>query len=597
MVSSSHIFNRCCVLLISGSRQSLKFAGHHRQFSKTQTKPSRTRKDTMWATDKRKAASASQYTFVASDKEGKRQNLPSSTKSTMWATDKRKAPSVSAYTFEAPVKREKEVTRADGWIRDQVPAQRRVERDLKFNEKRLRFLTSSRKIKPGSEGVLYWMSRDQRVQDNWALIYAQKLAVAERLPLHICFCLEVPQSDFSTLRHFGFLLRGLEDVAKECSSLDIQFHLLHGPAGEVLPPFADDHRLGAVVTDFSSLRTPRQRLEDVKKRLQEDIPIIQVDAHNVVPVWVTSHQEETRAYIIRPKITKHLPEFLTDFPPVVKHPHTASRRAEPVDWAGTLASLQLDRTVKEVDWATPGATGGMDMLESFIDQRLKNYATLRNDPTRPDAISQLSPWIRFGHLSAQRVAMQAKRCAGDDVAWLPKDDDQSITKFIDELIVWREMTENFVFYNNNYDSFQGAEEWAQRTLKEHTKDPRQYVYTREQFEKCMTHDKLWNAAQYQMVTEGKMHGFLRMYWAKKILEWTSSPEEALAIALYLNDRYELDGQDANGFGGCMWAICGVHDRDFAERPIYGKIRTMTYHGCLRKFDVAQFEKKYSPKYL
>lgn len=161
----------------------------------------------------------------------------------------------------------------------------------------------------------------------------------------------------------------------------------------------------------------------------------------------------------------------------------------------------------------------------------------------------------------------------------------------------RELTDNFCFYNKKYDSVEGAYEWAQKTLKDHAKDKRSYLYTREQLEKAKTHDKLWNAAQYQMVAEGKMHGFLRMYWAKKILEWTSSPQEALCIALYLNDRYELDGQDPNGFVGCMWSICGIHDQGWAERPVFGKIRYMNYKGCLRKFNVAQFEKKYCPKNL
>uniref|UniRef100_A0A667YP38 Deoxyribodipyrimidine photo-lyase n=1 Tax=Myripristis murdjan TaxID=586833 RepID=A0A667YP38_9TELE len=464
----------------------------------------------------------------------------------------------------------------------------RDKKEMKLNKKRVRYISDTQKIKQGSEGVLYWMSRDHRIQDNWALIHAQKLAVAENLPLHICVCLVVPKSELSTLRHYTFMLKGLEEVAKECKTLDIQFHLLHGTAGQVLPGFVSDQGLGAVVTDFSPLREPLQWLEDVKKQLPKDIPFIQVDAHNVVPCWVASGKLEYSARTIRGKITNLLPEFLTDFPPVVKHPCTATRTAKPVDWTKTLASLQVDKTVGEVSWATPGTRAGMAMLESFIDVRLKLFGTQRNDPNRA-ALSQLSPWIRFGHLSAQRVALEVRR--------LGKNAGESVSSFIEELVVRRELTDNFCFYNKNYDSVKGAYEWAQKTLKDHAKDPRPYVYTREQLEKAKTHDKLWNAAQYQMVSEGKMHGFLRMYWAKKILEWTSSPEEALSIALYLNDRYELDGQDPNGFVGCMWSICGIHDQGWAERPIFGKIRYMNYKGCLRKFDVAGFEKKYCPKNL
>nr|XP_046263365.1 CPD photolyase isoform X1 [Scatophagus argus] len=458
--------------------------------------------------------------------------------------------------------------------------------EMEFNTKRLRFISDTEKMKQGSEGVLYWMFRDHRVQDNWALIHAQQLAVKEHLPLHVCVCLLVPKSELSTLRHYSFMMKGLEEVAKECKTLDIQFHLLHGSAGEVLPGFVTTHSLGAVVTDFSPLREPLQWLEDVKKKLPKDIPLMQVDAHNIVPCWVASPKLEYAARTIRGKITKVLPEFLTDFPLVEKHPYKATRTAKPVDWDKTLDSLQIDRSVGEPQWAKPGTKAGMAMLESFIDVRLKLFDTQRNNPNVA-ALSQLSPWIRFGHLSAQRVALQVQRSG--------KKTGLSVSSFIEELVVRRELTDNFCFYNKKYDSVEGAYEWAQKTLKDHAKDERPYIYTREQLEKAKTHDKLWNAAQYQMVTEGKMHGFLRMYWAKKILEWTSSPKEALSIALYLNDRYELDGQDPNGFVGCMWSICGIHDQGWAERPIFGKIRYMNYKGCLRKFDVPQFERKYCPK--
>lgn len=500
---------------------------------------------------------------------------------------KRKAPS-AADGKEPSAKQPKleKEAKAAGWLRSLVEQQREEKKEMKFNKKRQRFLTDTEKIKQGSEGVLYWMLRDQRVQDNWAMIRAQQLAAKEELPLHVCYCLVVPKSELSTLRHYAFLLKGLQEVAKDCKRLNIQFHLLCGAPGEVLPGFVSDRGFGAVVTDFSPLREPQQWLKEVKKSLSKDIPLIQVDSHNIVPCWVASPKLEYSARTIRGKITNLLPEFLTDFPPVEKHAHTATRTAKPVDWEKTLTSLDVDRTVGEPKWAQPGSEAGMAMLESFIDVRLKLFATQRNDPNMA-ALSQLSPWIRFGQLSAQRVALQVRRCG--------KNAGESVAAFIEELVVRRELTDNFCFYNEKYDKVEGAYEWAQKTLKDHAKDKREYIYTREQLEKAQTHDKLWNGAQYQMVTEGKMHGFLRMYWAKKILEWTRSPEEALSIALYLNDRYELDGQDPNGFVGCMWSICGIHDQGWAERPVFGKIRYMNYKGCLRKFNVAQFEKKYCPK--
>lgn len=503
-------------------------------------------------------------------------------------SQKRKASSDAA--AEKPSKQPKmtsEKNKTEGWLQKQVLQQRTDKKEMKFNNKRLRFLTDSQKIKQGANGVLYWMNRDQRVQDNWALIHAQRLALKEKLPLHICFCLVVPKSKLSTYRHFSFMCKGLEEVSQECKPLGIEFHLLQGAPGEVLPGFVSDRGLGAVVTDFSPLREPLQWLEDVKKKLPKDIPFIQVDAHNIVPCWEASPKLEYAARTIRGKINKVLPDFLTDFPLIEEHPYTATT-AKPVDWAKTLASLQVDRAVGETEWAKPGTKAGMAMLESFIDVRLKLFGTHRNDPNAA-ALSQLSPWIRFGHISAQRVALQVQRSG--------KNSSQSVAPFIEELVVRRELTDNFCFYNKKYDSVEGAYEWAQKTLKDHAKDKRPYLYTQEELEKAKTHDNLWNAAQFQLLSEGKIHGFLRMYWAKKILEWTSSPEEALSTALYLNDCYSLDGQDPNGFVGCMWSICGIHDQGWAERPVFGKIRYMNYKGCLRKFDVARFEKKYRPKDL
>ncbi|XP_073215205.1 deoxyribodipyrimidine photo-lyase-like isoform X3 [Lepidochelys kempii] len=408
--------------------------------------------------------------------------------------------------------------------------------EFKYNKKRVRLVSESSDLKDAAKGVVYWMSRDQRVQDNWAFLYAQRLALKQQLPLHVCFCL-VPKFLEATIRHFGFMLKGLQEVAEECQELDIPFHLLIGFAKDVLPAFVTDRGLGGVVTDFSPLRVPMQWVEDVKERLLGDVPFVQVDAHNIVPCWVTSDKQEYGARTIRRKIHDRLPEFLTEFPPVIKHPFPPTAPAEPIDWSACRASLQVDCSVKEVRWAMPGTAAGLAMLESFIGERLKSFGTDRNNPTRA-ALSNLSPWFHFG-----------------------------------------------------------AYDWAKTTLKLHAQDKRSHLYELKQLEEGKTHDPLWNAAQLQMVHEGKMHGFLRMYWAKKILEWTRSPEEALKFAIYLNDRYELDGRDPNGYVGCMWSICGIHDQGWAERAVFGKIRYMNYAGCKRKFDVGQFERRYDPRKL
>jgi deoxyribodipyrimidine photo-lyase len=246
-----------------------------------------------------------------------------------------------------------------------------------------------------------------------------------------------------------------------------------------------------------------------------------------------------------------------------------------VNWKKVIDGLTVDRSVLEVDGILPGEQEARKTLRRFIAQRLASYDEGRNDPNL-DAQSDLSPYLHFGQIAPQRVALEVKAVAKPRA---------SVAAFLEELIVRRELSDNFCFYNERYDQFEGFPAWAQRTLNEHREDRREYLYTLEQFEKGETHDPLWNAAQRQMVKTGKMHGYLRMYWAKKILEWTPSPDEALAIGIHLNDRYELDGRDPNGYTGVAWSVGGVHDRAWGERPVFGKIRFMSYDGCRRKFDV------------
>ncbi|XP_078058159.1 deoxyribodipyrimidine photo-lyase-like isoform X2 [Mustelus asterias] len=459
--------------------------------------------------------------------------------------------------------------------------------EFSYNKNRVHLLSKTESIRENCQGIIYWMSRDQRVQDNWAFLYAQWLALKQKLPLHVCFCL-VPKFLDATIRHFGFMLRGLQEVAEECKQLNISFHLLVGLAKDVLPEFVKENNIGGVVTDFSPLRPPLQWVENVRQNLPEDLQFVQVDAHNIVPCWVASKKQEYSARTIRKKIHDKLPQFLTDFPPIVQHPYTSPLKAQLIDWAAAYASLQVDRTVKEVDWAKPGTAAGLTRLQSFIKEQLKHFSTDRNNPNK-SALSNMSPWFHFGQVSVQRAILEIRKYRN-----VFKD---SVDSFIEEAVVRRELADNFCFYNKQYDKIEGASDWAQKTLKMHSKDQRSHLYTLKQLEDGQTHDPLWNAAQLQMVHEGKMHGFLRMYWAKKILEWTTSPEAALQFSIYLNDHYQLDGRDPNGYVGCMWSICGIHDQGWAERPIFGKIRYMNYNGCKRKFDVGQFERNYNHKKL
>jgi deoxyribodipyrimidine photo-lyase len=430
-------------------------------------------------------------------------------------------------------------------------------------------------VKQGSSvtgPVVYWMSRDQRVNDNWALLFAQELALERKVPLGVVFSL-APRFLNATSRQYGFMLKGLQEVEIRLAELNIPFFLLIGTPEQQLPAFQTKHEIGGLVTDFDPLRIKQQWKKEVAAHIKPSM--YEVDARNVIPCWEASGKQEYAAYTLRPKIHRALPEYLEDFPPARKHPFPWPKKVKKTDWDEAEMSLKIDRSVPEVDWLVPGEKAAAAILDHFLAKKLSAYASKRNDPTE-DGVSNFSPYLHFGQISAQRVALEVQK---------KRVKKESKDGFLEELIVRRELSDNFCFYNPDYDRFTGFPEWAQKTLNEHRGDKREYLYSLEQFEAGKTHDDLWNAAQMEMVHRGKMHGYLRMYWAKKILEWTASPEEALEVAILLNDKYELDGRDANGYVGIAWSIGGVHDRAWKERPIFGKIRYMSYGGCERKFKV------------
>ena len=468
-----------------------------------------------------------------------------------------------------------------------------------FNMKRTQLLCGDKKsVKTtGRGGILYYMRRDQRIQDNWALLFAQKLALENKLKLSILTGTdknwEVQRE--ATRRYLEFTVGGLKEVAEEAKDLNIGFHYLSNFTSKKLAEFVVEHDVNCLVVDFSPLRKPLRIVEKIKTAMEEmeNKPVLyQVDAHNIVPIWETSEKQEYAARTIRRKIMDKLSSYLTEFPPVTLHPYGDTNQegtnhtTKPVNWEYILSNTECCEKVKPVSWAQPGSIAGFEMLESFVEKRLKIYATKRNDPNAK-ALSNLSPWFHFGHLSAQRAVLYVKKHG--------KSYSESVSGFVEESVVRRELSDNFCFYNDKYDSIEGASQWAQDTLKQHNADKREYVYTLKEFNSARTHDDLWNAAQLQLITEGKLHGFMRMYWAKKILEWTESAEQALEFSLIFNDRYSLDGADPNGFVGCMWSVAGIHDQGWKEREVFGKIRFMNYAGCKRKFDIGSYIRRYGGK--
>ncbi|XP_073009836.1 deoxyribodipyrimidine photo-lyase [Typha latifolia] len=435
--------------------------------------------------------------------------------------------------------------------------------------------------------VIYWMFRDQRIRDNWAILHAAQLAASSSSsssPLAVAFTL-FPSPFFLSARsrQLAFMLRSLRLLSLHLTSLNIPFFLLRGDPVLTLPSLLRRLNASALVADFSPLRPFRSSLDAIVREVGNEITVHQVDAHNVVPVWAASERLEYAAKTIRPKIHRLLPEYLVEFPDLPRLSSPWIGEEPPgINWDELISEVKREAgDVREIGWCEPGEDAAMEMLmgrmDGFLTKRIKNYVTDRNDPVKPKGLSGLSPYLHFGQISAQRCALEAKARR--------KFSPQSVDAFLEELIIRRELADNFCYYQPQYDSLQGAWEWARKTLMEHALDKREHIYTREQLEKAKTHDPLWNASQLEMVHYGKMHGFMRMYWAKKILEWTSGPEEALSTAIYLNDKYEIDGRDPNGYVGCMWSICGVHDQGWKERPVFGKIRYMNYAGCKRKFNV------------
>ena len=423
--------------------------------------------------------------------------------------------------------------------------------------------------------VVYWMSRDQRAKDNWALLFAQNLALEQKAPLGVIFCL-VPDFLQATIRQYDFMLRGLAETGKNLADKNIAFFLLMGYPDEEIPKHVHQLHAGAVVADFDPLKIKRQWKRRIIPRL--NVPLYEVDSHNLVPCWVASAKQEFAAYTFRPKIKKILPDFLDSFPPLRKHPFSWKKKGRQTDWRAARRGVKVDTSVPAVDWIVPGERAAKKTLRHFIRHNLASYATKRNDPNL-SALSNLSPYLHFGQISAQRVAQEVRD------AGAPGADREA---FLEELIIRRELADNYCLYNKHYDSFRGFPDWAKKTLDEHRRDKRAYVYSRGQFESGLTHDGLWNAAQMEMVRTGKMHGYMRMYWAKKILEWTKNPEEAQKIAIFLNDKYELDGRDPNGYAGIAWSIGGVHDRAWFSRTVFGKVRYMSFSGARSKFDTEAY---------
>jgi deoxyribodipyrimidine photo-lyase len=339
-------------------------------------------------------------------------------------------------------------------------------------------------------------------------------------------------------------------------------------------------RAALVVCDRGYLRIQKKWREYVAKTIE--CPFIQVEGDVIVPIEVASDKEENSAATLRRKLQNLIPRFsftIEEQTPVIDSTKLEFESFNISDIPKAILGLGIDRSVRPSSLFHGGSEEAQKHLGDFIKNKLGRYSELKNDPNE-DVLSQLSPYLHFGQISPLHIASELGRYGG------PNSD-----AFLEELVVRRELSMNFIHYNPHYDSFEGLPNWAKKTLLEHQEDPRKYLYTRNEIETALTHDPYWNAAQKEMVTTGKMHGYMRMYWGKKILEWMATNQEAFETALFLNNKYELDGRDPNGFTGVAWCF-GKHDRPWARRPIFGNIRYMSEEGLKRKFDADKYARKY-----
>ena len=432
---------------------------------------------------------------------------------------------------------------------------------------------------PDRPYVVYWMQASQRTETNHALEFAANKANELGKPLLVYFGLT---ADFpeANVRHYTFMLEGLKEVEQELKERGIQFVMLQTSPEKGAVKIAEEAAL--LVTDRGYLRIEREWREKVASEI--DCPFYQVETNIIVPVEVASDKEEYAARTIRSKIHKQLDAYSEPLSPVkVDKPSVDIdldyETVDLSDISGVLDDLDCDDSVPAVDWIQGGTAAAKERLADFIENNLSDYDDKRNEPGLT-VTSDMSPYLHFGQISPLYIYEQ--------LADVPSSDNKKA--FIEEFVVRRELSMNFVHYNDQYDAYDCLPDWARETLADHKADERDPVYTLEQLENSDTGDPYWNAAQSEMVVTGKMHGYMRMYWGKKIIEWTETPEEAFSRALYLNNKYHLDGRDPNSFTGIAW-VFGKHDHGWKERDVFGKVRYMNAKGLERKFQMDDYLKR------
>ena len=389
---------------------------------------------------------------------------------------------------------------------------------------------NSKPIRKGE--IVYLCEREIRAKDNFALQFAIEKSKELNLSLKIIH----PKIKYDYRQKQRFIDNQVEQTKTQFSNIGLDFEIIENTPVEIIK----NTKPAILIIDFN----PILKRDYLKKA---DFKIYEIDGHNIIPARFVSSKQEYSASTIRRKIYYNVYPFLTEF--------------------RNLTSEKV-----EADY----------ILEDFINNKLQYYSENKNNPS-VNVISSLSKYLNLGFISSQRIALEVIQSGVKDI---------NKETFLEELIIRKELSDNFCLYSKSFKNFSSIPNWAKMSLENHKYDIRPYIYSIEMLENANTHDKLWNATQTQLIKEGTIHGYLRMYWAKKILDWMSTPDEALKTAIYLNDKYAYDAPSANGYVGILWAIGGLHDRAFADYPVTGKIRRMTYDSIKRKYDLFSYIKKY-----
>lgn len=428
--------------------------------------------------------------------------------------------------------------------------------------------------------VIYWMQSAQRIHYNHALNYAIDLANKKNCPLVVVFNV-IPSYKDANRRHYVFMLEGIKELEHAFKALKIPFKIAFGDPSENIMNMLEQG--DTIILDKAYLKHPRSWRNELYKNNKGQHTMIEIDTELIVPVEIASQKMEYGAYTIRPKLHKQFDAF-DDYESLSTYKGKYIEFQSDVDLKSIdyfVETLPIDQDVLETPYFVGGYQEAKKRLKSFIEYKAKDYLD-RNAPGE-HVTSTLSPYLHFGQIASLEIVHEIRQAKEMNVI-----NQATYDGIFEQVFVRRELAFNFVYYNHQYDQFDHmTEPWAYLTMDNHQDDYRPHLYTKEQLERADTHDPYFNAAMDEMRFSGYMHNYMRMYWAKKIIEWSNSYKEAYETTLYLNNKYFLDGRDPNSYTSVAWNY-GRHDRAWTERPILGKLRYMNDKGLERKFDMSKY---------